>query len=1133
MNLMTVDADRISRFFVFNFLGIQAPVEIVVAMTFLYRLVGWASIPGFLVLCLFVPLTSVTSSLYSKAQDRLMSARDGRVGLINELLQGVRQIKFQANEKYYLKKAETARNKELKQLGIGFLIDLAIDFSYRVAPVAITVVTFGVYSKFVAELTPSIAFTSLVIMNQMKYAINFIPEIIVEMISTWTSIKRIAEYLDSEEVDAYLLDTTDSSTEHLPIRLDDASFAFAGSKHDENAFKLQHITAEFSLGELSLISGNTGSGKSLLLAGILGEAFLAAGSVSMPRSTVQNTEVKFIPEDQWIQPNTIAYVAQTAWLENKTIQANILFGAPLVNQRYQETLHVCGLTADLQILEDGDQTEIGEKGINLSGGQKARVSLARAVYSRASVVILDDVLSALDAHIAKHVFEKCINGPLLSGRTRILVTHQVSLCLKTAKYVVALENGTIKHAGFVSDLKRTGSLEHIIFEEATKDVTQDAEDEVAIEQKGSVSTSSAKDDTATIAPANVPRKLVDEEAQFKGRVTLSTYLRYLGSQGPAIYTLLIFTLFLAEISLDTFGTFWIRNWSSSAKTSTTRMSIFRSGNDVPLYFAKGLIDFKSDHSLKFWVGFYLLIMLTSQIATLTGIGFMYWGSIHAGRRIYTKMLETIMKAPLRFLDTVPTGRLLNRFSKDAETVDSRMASNFSQFVQAGLQTIMILCICITVQPYFLVAAAFLVAVGVWIGMSYVTATRALKRLDSVNRSPMYEVFSATLSGITTIRAYGSADRFLEGMFEKVDNVTCTQFTNMVVNRWLSVRFDVVGSFYTVGVAVFLLAQIDSIDAGLAGFTMSFALEMQEGLLWTIRYFAELEQSMNAVERMFEYTDIETEADHESAPGKAPPAAWPTEGTIEFRDLELKYAPELPSVLHKINFKVRPHEKIGIIGRTGSGKTTITLALFRFLEAHHGSISIDGLDISQMGLHDLRSRLTIVPQEPTLFQGTLRSNLSEEATDEELRDVLRRVHLNTDHAAGHETPASTTNVNVFDNLDYAVTEGGSNFSAGQRQLLCLARALLRRTKIIVMDEATASVDVETDALIQDTIRSEFIDSTVLTIAHRLATIIDYDRILVLDQGNVLEFDSPNVLLKDPESQFSKMVEAAKLEIPDKK
>ena len=1041
-----------------------------------------------------------------------MAVRDKRVGLINEILQGIRQIKFQSNERYFMKKAQEVRDKELYQLSVSYYAYIAIDFCYCLAPVSITVVTFGIYSIYIRPLTPSIAFTALVIMNQMRFSLNFIPEIVVEAISTWTSIKRIDAYLKSDEVDAYNLEESQVNNAARPIVLKDASIIFAGSKIDSDAFRLKDITAEFPVGELSLITGNTGSGKSLLLTGILGEAIITSGTLDVPRSVSQTTDLKMIPAERWIQPNTIAYVAQSAWLENKSIQQNILFGAPLVEERYQETLEVCGLTSDLKILEDGDQTEIGEKGINLSGGQKARVSLARAVYSRAAVLIMDDVLSALDAHVAKHVYDKCINGKLLQGRTRILVTHQVSLCLQSAAYVLALENGTVKHVGNVSELKRTGSLDNLVEESAEPEAPAK---EVALEEEviEEAQTEDAK-------PVKKPRVLVDEEGKFKGNVKRKVYGRYLLSQGSVFFTLFIVVLFILELSLLTLSSYWLRAWSSQdGKGDESLFTIFRSASHSTFHAAAGLIQIGKNHSMKFWIGYYLLISVVSETSGLLGTGLIFWGNVHAGRKLYANMLDTIMHAPLRFLDTVPTGRLLNRFSKDAETVDSKMGRNFAFFTKSGMKMVLILIICISVQPICLLAAAILVSFGMYIGVQYTSATRALKRLDAVNRSPMYETFSSTLSGITTIRAYGSSTRFLEAMYEKIDNVTQAQFFNMCVNRWLSIRFDTVGNLYTVAMATFIIFKIDSIDAGLAGFTLSFAFELQDQLLWTIRFFAELEQSMNAVERVFEYTDIETEAPH-FIEDKQPPAVWPTQGVIEVENLELKYAPELPSVLHGINFKTRPHEKIGIIGRTGSGKTTITLALFRFLEANAGTISIDGLDISQLGLHDLRSRLTIVPQEPTLFQGTLRSNLSDTASDEELHDVLRRVHLTSDDT-------TTTNKNVFNDLDYTVSEHGSNFSAGQRQLLCLARALLRRTKVIVMDEATASVDVQTDAIIQGTIRSEFIDSTVLTIAHRLATIIDYDRILVLDAGKVIEFDTPWNLLQS-NGVFADLLKAAKVD-----
>ncbi|ORY83758.1 P-loop containing nucleoside triphosphate hydrolase protein [Protomyces lactucae-debilis] len=1057
VNLMSLDADRISTFFSYSSFLVQSPVEIVIALVFLYQLVGWTAMPGVAVLLLFLPVTAWTSKLYFSSQEKLMHVRDKRIALMQEILSGLRQIKFQGNEQHFIEKVGKVRAKELWQLTVSYIGYVSVEFVYIIAPVCIISITFAIYTVYVGNLTPSIAFTAIAVMQQLQFAMNIIPEIVVDAITVWTSARRIDAYLAEDD-----LPSSTSGESIVTIR--NADLSYAGSKTEGNPPILQNISASFPVGELSVITGNTGCGKTLLLTAILGEALVLKGSVMAPRSPQQEHSLFVAPGD-WVIPEMIAYVAQTAWLENKSIKLNILYGCPFVASRYAQVLEACSLKRDLEILEDGDESEIGERGLNLSGGQKARVALARAVYSRAGVVVMDDVLSALDAHVAKHVVEKCLSGSLMRGRTQILVTHQVSLVLSVAKYVLALENGTVKHVGPVDELRRTGSLEQLV-DLSVKQVVQEEE---AIEQVGKPKKSTAK-------------KLVQKEVKFVGMVKIRVYLRFIRALGPWPFAVAILVLILATLFLDAACSYWLRLWSASDP---------------------------NQYTLGHWIGVFVALELSSAIANLVSMALVFTGCIRAGRKIYMEMLETVMYAPLRMLDTVPVGRFVSRFSKDAEVVDSDLGKAFFYVLQNGGYVLLTIGICVAIQPVFCLPAILLVAFGIWIGRYYTGAARALKRLDSVNRSPMYEAFSTTISGITTLRAFGSQTRALKLFFKHVDNISRARFFNMGINRWLSVRFTSIGNLYVSAIGLLLVLNARHVNAGMAGFAMSFALRLQMQLMWAIRRYGELEQHMNAAERCFEYTDMPTEAPHYL---EEPPTDWPSQGVIAFEEVELKYAPDLPSVLRRISFSIRPQEKLGIVGRTGSGKTTLTLALFRFLELHHGKIMVDGIDISTLGLHDLRSRMTIIPQEPFLFEGTLRSNLSETATDDELHLALARVHL---------TGA------VFRNLDSPVTESGSNFSAGQRQLLCMARALIRKSKILVMDEATASVDVETDALIQQTLREAFSESTLLTIAHRLASIIDYDRILVLDHGQVAEMGTPSELMAKEGGVFREMVQAAGL------
>lgn len=881
-----------------------------------------------------------------------------------------------------------------------------------------------------------------------------------------------------------------------------------------------------------MICGRLGSGKSLLLSGLLGEADLVAGQVMCPRSQpdiMSNFGVS-VKDEAWLLPGMVAYVPQAAWLQNASIKDNILFSSPWDAARYDEVIAACSLTTDLQILEDGDETEIGEKGLNLSGGQKARVSLARAIYSRATTIYLDDVLSAVDAHTAHAIMENCLQGPLTSGRTVLLVSHHTALVSPAAAYIVALENGDVKFSGTRAQFVEGGLMKELDAEdpESKPTVGEQLEERTIEEIKikpqhksvvslSGVETPDPASETSSIAPTDdeatavgsatsttpvvkirTPRKLIEDEKRVRGRIARDVWLTYFKALGgPFWWTCLVLSLLIAT-AVPVVERGWVSFWSGEDKRDWGK------------------------HSSTFYVVGYAIIATSGCFLSNLQFATVYYGALHASRILHNRMLERVLFATLRFHDTTNRGRLLNRFGKDIEGLDSAMADHFVRTIQYALNVLTTTTITLYIGGWrFGIAFCLVLVVYYRSGSVYGQASRDMRRLDSVTRSPLYSLFGETVSGVAVIRAFGASTIALGQMMRLADTNIVSFAWTWTVNRWLSARFNVLSSLLVGLTAGALLVR--GADSATAGFTLSFTASIMHDLLFVVRRFVQLEQSMVALERIKEYSEVAIEAPEFVEP--RPPASWPAQGAIEVKDLVVRYAPELPDVLHSLTFSVKPCEKIGVVGSTGCGKSTLALSFFRFVEAASGKIVIDDIDIAKIGLTDLRSRIMIIPQDPTILSGTLRSTLDvfDEYDDAAIYEALRRVHLlkSDDEAepSGASTPSSDQrNTNVFRDLAYPVSEGGENFSAGEKQLICMARAILRRNKVLLMDEATASIDYETDELISQTIRREFSDSTIITIAHRIHTIIDFDKVLLLDKGSICEYASPADLLRNSKSRF---------------
>ncbi|RFU76757.1 abc transporter, transmembrane domain, type 1 [Trichoderma arundinaceum] len=1148
VNLVGVDVRHVSNLAAFQFFIISSLTNLFVYCGFLLNLIGFLPFAaGIVAWALVLPINTYATKFYMKYQAKLMKDRDAKLAIVNEALLGIRQIKFSALENQWENRIKEMREQELTTLKRTFMADSVLFACWVISPIFLAAASLTVYSIMHGNLTPSIAFVSISIFKSLEVTLSALPELLTTSVDTLVSIKRIDAYLSGPEMKRILSDGPDVAFDNATV-----SWPVDVETPEEERFILKNINLSFPAGELSVISGKTGTGKSLLLSAILGEVDLLEGGIYAPPTTAphERNDHKAHPGN-WILPGSVAYVAQTPWLESASFRDNILFGLPYVESRYQKVIEVCALKKDLEILPDGDKTELGANGINLSGGQKWRVTLARAIYSRAEILVMDDIFSAVDAHVGRHIFEKCISGQLCEGRTRILVTHHVALVQTKAKYLVELGEGTVLAAGLTSELAEDGTLERIkTSEQAPEEIQQEeaaAESSTAVNSEeasvaGAEGNSSESTTEVESAKDKNAKDFIEKETRDKGQVKSRIYRSYLNHSGGWIFWIVLAILFSSFEAGNLARNWWVKIWTGESDGQVEGMHAFEaeqkhglayglSLQHGPFHVASGLLSTQStEHNLTYYLSIYVALSGASGLVGTLRFIWSFIMSIKASRTLFNQILFTVLRTPLRWLDTVPVGRILNRLTSDFDIIDNRINMDFGMLLWRALGLLGVCVAAALVSPYILPMAFVLVIFATIVAKKYMAGARPMKRLESTSKSPVFEQFNATLSGVATLRAYQKTQVYVDRMHSHLDAWDSVSVYGSLFNRWMSFRMALIGTAFSsiVGIVVALSPYI---DASMAGFTLAFAVDFSGNILMTLWSYTNLELDMNATERVIEYADLKTEP----LDGEKAPAAWPTSGEIEVKDLVVGYAEDLPAVLRGVSFNVKNNERVGVIGRTGAGKSSLTLALFRFLEARSGTVFIDGLDISKIDLHSLRSRLAIIPQDPVLFSGTIRSNLDpfNERTDEELRESLHRVHLvdsqpatpaNEPSSAAVST-ASPVNANIFRDLSSGIAESGGNLSQGQRQLLCMARAIVSRPKIMVLDEATSAVDMATDALIQRSIREEFTDSTLIVIAHRLSTIADFDRILVLSEGAVAEFGTPKELWEKEGGVFRDMCESS--------
>lgn len=847
-------------------------------------------------------------------------------------------------------------------------------------------------------------------------------------------------------------------------------------KHAEKIFGMKNVNVQIPFGQLTAIVGPVGSGKTSLLEGLIGEMRRTTGSVKFNGS--------------------IAYCPQSAWIQNATVRENICFGRPFDEKRYWRAVSAACLETDLRLLPHGDLTEVGERGISLSGGQKQRINICRAIYVDADIQIFDDPFSALDAHVGKSVFQNVfLDGA--PNKTRILVTHALHF-LPQVDYIHTVVAGRLSEQGtYAALMALDGDFSKFAREFGAREQEEEQEEAVADESMES----DKKEKKTPIAGAT----MMQAEERNTGSVSTAMYKQYLSAgKGAIIVPLLVASIALLQ-GAQVMSSYWLVYWEE-------RKWPYGSGFYMGIYAGLGV----SQAIFFFFMG--------ALFALLTFI---------ASKKLHNDALLRVMYAPMSFFETTPLGRIMNRFAKDIDTIDNMLGDAMRMFMATLGNILGAIILIAIVLPWFLIAVAAVSVGYLWAAMFYRASARELKRLDAILRSSLYSHFSESLSGLATIRAYGETDRFLRENRKRVDIENRAYWLTVTNQRWLGIRLDFLGILLTFVVAILTVGTRFSISPSQTGVVLSYIISVQQAFGWLVRQSAEVENDFNSVERIIYYAnELEQEAPH-SLPDAAPPAPWPSAGAIEFNNIVLKYRPELPAVLKNLTMSVRPGEKIGIVGRTGAGKSSIMTTLYRLVELTSGSIVIDGVDISKIGLTDLRQGLAIIPQDPLLFSGTLRSNLDPFGLHDDARlwDALKRAYLVEDRKPDSLDGEDSNGQASRFTLDSTIEDEGGNLSIGQRSLVSLARALVKGSKILILDEATASVDYETDRKIQDTIAVEFHDRTILCIAHRLRTIIGYDRICVMDAGGIAEYDTPETLYHLPDGIFRCMCERSAITLDD--
>ncbi|XP_078432369.1 multidrug resistance-associated protein 3 [Wolffia australiana] len=1071
INLMSVDADRVGMFTWYMHDLWMVPIQVGLALAILYANLGTAALAALAATVVVMLANLPLGKMQERYQERLMAAKDTRMKTMAEILRNMRILKLQAWEMKFLSRVTELREKEASWLKRYVYTSAMITFAFWGAPTVVSVATFATCMLMGVPLESGKVLSALATFRVLQEPIYNLPDTVSMVIQTKVSLDRLAEFLRLEEL-------RDDVVEKLPagggaaVEVEEAAFSWDPSAEEPT---LKDLNFEIRRGMTVAVCGGVGAGKSTLLAGILGEVPKTSGCIRLHGTT--------------------AYVSQSPWIQSGKIEENILFGKAMERSRYERVLEACSLNKDLEILPFGDQTVIGERGINLSGGQKQRIQIARALYHDADVFLFDDPFSAVDAHTGSHLFKECLLG-MLATKTVIFVTHQVEF-LPSADLILVMKNGRITQAGKYQEILRSGT-EFMELVSAHREALS-ALDSVDISGEGEVAASGdaethlkkkkkTQSEDIRVEQGGKSQQLVQDEEREKGRVEFAVYWKYLTTAYKGALVPFILGAQILFQGLQIASNYWMAWAAPPAADAPPPVSSL-----VLIVVYVGLA-----------MGSSLFVLCRAMLVATAGY--------KTATLLFHKMHACIFRAPMAFFDATPSGRILNRASTDQSEVDTSFAPQIGSFAFSVIQLLGIVAVMSQVAWQVFIVFIPAIAVCVWYQQYYIATARELARLVGVCKAPIIQHFAESLSGSTTIRSFDQRARFVETNFHLNDKYSRPKFHNAAAMEWLCLRLDALATAAFAFSLVFLVSiPVGSISPAIAGVAVTYGLNLNMIQSWVIWNLCNLENKIISVERILQYTSIPSEPPL-AVEGSPAETSWPSRGEVDLRGLQVRYAPRLPLVLRGLTCVLPGGKKTGIVGRTGSGKSTLIQALFRIVEAAAGEILIDGRNIATVGLHDLRSRLGIIPQDPTMFEGTLRSNLDplEEHSDEAVWQALDRCQLG-DQARKRGAL-----------LDSAVTENGENWSVGQRQLVCLGRVILKKSKILVLDEATASVDTATDGLIQRTLRLHFSGSTVLTIAHRITSVLDSDMVLVLDNGAIAEFDSPARLLENKSSMFAKLV-----------
>ncbi|KAI0793372.1 hypothetical protein C8Q75DRAFT_749936 [Abortiporus biennis] len=1107
-NLVTTDLNNIVDGRDFLFIILYIPVQVSLCVWFLYAILGWSSIVGLAATALLFPIPGFIANYIQRIQVRKMKKTDARVQTVTEIMNVIRMIKLFGWEPKVNEQVAEKREEELvyqKKFRLLEFLNGSINFLIPCVTMVVTFFTFTFIMK--KQLSASIVFSSMAVFDLLRDQLHTIFGMLPAVIQAKVSLDRVNEFLiDTELLDEFaqkvnpLLEISRPEIDSSIIGFNNCSFTWSsandgavtpGSARRNFILRIGNELT-FKQGHINLIVGATGSGKTSLLMALLGEMHYIPNG---PDSYYN------LPRD-----GGVAYASQESWVQNETIKDNILFGAPFDEERYNKVIYQCGLKRDLTLFDAGDETEVGEKGLTLSGGQKARITLARAVYSRAQILLLDDVcplfcpgfdlvilhssclkvLAALDVHTAKWIVEKCFKGDLIQGRTVILVTHNVALASPVAEFVVSLSiDGRILSQGTLSKaLAKNKKLSKELKQEAEE--LKKADDEIdsdELDESPNQQGETKKKDG----------KLIVAEEISEGHVGWDALKLYFASLGGDHF-FLFWGVFLGGMTLTPIieaAQMWFLGYWAHQYEITDPWNV----------------------RIIFYLFIYTLLLIGAIVVYSAGAVAFLYGCLRASRTIHKTLISSILGTTLRWLDKTPTSRVIARCTQDIQTVDGPIANYLAYVVEISISMLVKFAAVVVLSPQFLIPGLAVTALGVWCGQIYIKSQLSVKREMSNARAPVLGHFGAAMAGLTSIRAYGAQDSFKLESYKRINRYTRSARTFYNLNRWICIRIESLGGVFASGLAAYLV-YAGGVTASNTGFSLTMAVGFSSMILWWVRLLNEFEVSGNSLERIQQYLVIEQEP--KPTPDGVPPAYWPASGNLTVENLSARYSSDGPKVLQDISFHVSSGERVGIVGRTGSGKSSLTLSLLRCILTE-GTVLYDGLPTNKLNLDALRSNITIIPQVPELLSGTLRQNLDpfSQHDDATLNDALRAAglfSLQNEMDEGRIT------------LDSAIASGGTNMSVGQRQILALARAIVRRSKLLILDEATSAIDYDTDTVIQTSLRKELDkDVTLLTVAHRLQTIMDADKIMVLDAGQIVEFGPPSELLKNDKGTLRALVD----------